>query len=298
MPEHQPSSEPTLSSQLTSASQLAGASQLTGASSSAKSSRAFSFTISGRGAEPKPRHSSEPRTTAAAPTTAVMPFPVSQLHPPAPTLPKTKRPSFSSHRHDANPAVALKLLTDIQTAVQGWHADLHKTVLSIQAIYLEGPIVEGWLESYAPSDTAAGSNSARSQAEADLAMLRHADAQELMTYVDQLYQSSAAPSEGRATTPLGSPSLTMGVSSLSPQTQYRLCSLDSEGKLQCHPCPPDQLAVVSMAIARHQRLRQLINHKQYLEARLKHAVEALSSVRLDLRITTGDTSDDQDVAAN
>ncbi|MEM6425411.1 MAG: hypothetical protein AAF728_09670, partial [Cyanobacteria bacterium P01_D01_bin.128] len=56
------------------------------------------------------------------------------------------------------------------------------------------------------------------------------------------------------------------------------------GKLRCQPCPPAQLPVVSMAIARHQKLRQLLNQKQYLEARLKRAVEGLDTVRRDLQI--------------
>ena len=38
-----------------------------------------------------------------------------------------------------------------------------------------------------------------------------------------------------------------------------------------------------MAIARYQKLRQLLNQKQYLEARLKHAVDTLTSARKDLR---------------
>jgi hypothetical protein len=55
--------------------------------------------------------------------------------------------------------------------------------------------------------------------------------------------------------------------------------------MQCQVCPPEQLGIISQAIARNQQLRQLVSQKQYLEAKLKRAAEALEVTRrtLDIR---------------
>jgi hypothetical protein len=201
----------------------------------------------------------------------VAPFPVEQQRSQLPMLPRRKRPAFSSHRHDANPALAIKVLQDIQIAVEAWHGELKQTVQQIQALYMEGPIVDGWLEVV--------EDHANQQATLNAAMLRHADPQELSGYVDQLYESL-----DQSHTP-GTPS--------SDQTSpnYRLCSLDSDGRLNCIPCPPEQLSTISLAIARHQKLRQLLDQKQYLEARLKRTVEVLTHSRDVLDITPTCSSD-------
>lgn len=194
-----------------------------------------------------------------------------------PVLPKTaqlplalrkKRSTISSHRHDANPALAIKVLSDIHAAVEGWHQALRQTLLEIQAIYMEGPIVEGWLEMVHPPEPNQSISSA---------VLRHADPQELTGYVDRLCQEATAAATGEE-------ARTGAAAGSAVEPQYRLCSLDADGQLQCQLCPPDQIPFVSMAVARHQKLRQHLNQKQYLEARLKRAVDALTQVREDLGI--------------
>lgn len=179
-------------------------------------------------------------------------------------LPRRKRPSFSRHRHDANPALALKVLQDIQIAVDAWHGDLKQTVQNIQELYMEGPIVDGWLEVV--------EDSGHPNRDLNAAMLRHADPQDLSGYVDQLCQSLDHPDETISALQQEAPS-------------YRLCSLDSDGRLNCIPCPPEQLSTISLAIARHQRLRQLLDQKHYLEARLKRTVDVLTHSRDTLDIT-------------
>ncbi len=72
-------------------------------------------------------------------------FPVQAQPSHLPLLPRRKLPTFSRHRHDANPALAVKVLQDIQMAVEAWHQDLKQTIHHIQALYMEGPIVDGWL---------------------------------------------------------------------------------------------------------------------------------------------------------
>lgn len=180
-----------------------------------------------------------------------------------PLLPQAKRPSFSSHRNDAKAALALDLLTDVQGAIVSWHQALRDTLLDIQQLYIAGPIVDGWLES---------TNRQTQQTELDehAAVLRHGDPEQVAAYVDKLAQQSQTDETTQS-------------------SQYRLCSLDADGQMQCQDCPPEQLGVVSQAIARNQKLRQLVSQKQYLEAKLKRASEALEVTRkaLDIR---GDTT--------
>lgn len=192
------------------------------------------------------------------------PFPVQAQPSHLPLLPRRKLPTFSRHRHDANPALAVKVLQDIQMAVEAWHQDLKQTVHRIQALYMEGPIVDGWLETV---DEQPGQAAAL-----DAALLRHGDPQALSGYVEQLCQSLETPAEpAPAGTDLGRPG-------------YRLCSLDSDGRVQYFPCPPEQLSTISLAIARHQKLRQLLDHKQFLEAKLKRTVDIMTTSRDNLGI--------------
>lgn len=180
-----------------------------------------------------------------------------------PFLPQAKRPSFSSHRNDANAALALDLLADVQGAIVSWHQALRDTLLEIQQLYLAGPIVDGWLES-----------TNRQTHQTDLnehaAVLRHGDPEQVAAYVEKLAQQTP-------------------IEDATHSSHYRLCSLDADGQMQCQDCPPEQLGVVSQAIARNQKLRQLVSQKQYLEAKLKRASEALEVTRKTLDIR-GDTS--------
>jgi hypothetical protein len=164
-----------------------------------------------------------------------------------PSLPKFKTPSFSNHRHGANPGLAMNLLKEIQEHVAGWEKELHTILKQIQDVYLEGPIVNGWLES----------NPKENQTEpVGKATLRHAEVDRLMDYVEEICATSAKASK-------------------SGSTGYRLCGVDASGKVWSKPCPPDQVASVSMAIARYQKLRQLLGRKQYLETRLSQLAETL-----------------------
>ncbi|MDJ0703670.1 MAG: hypothetical protein QNJ46_10360 [Leptolyngbyaceae cyanobacterium MO_188.B28] len=240
----------------------------------------FSFTIRSdhkiRAEQVKNSPSQSP--SVDVPPVTVRPFPVDVFDPQMPALPKLKRPSLSSHRHEANPALAMNLLQDIQQMVEQWQSELRQIVLAIQNLYMEGPLVDGWLESHTP-DSSRGGASQIDQG-MDTAVLRHGDPEQLMTYVKDICQSP----------PLDSPvSEAHRTPTHPPEPQYRFCSLDKEGRLNCQPCPPDQLVVLSMAIARYRKLRQFLNQKQYLEARLKHAVDTLTIARNDLR--TGNAED-------
>ncbi|WP_017297739.1 hypothetical protein [Nodosilinea nodulosa] len=230
--------------------------------------RPVSFTIGGsegQGAEKKQPVATNPADSQPpSPPAHLAPFPVQTPASNLPLLPRRKRPTFSRHRHDANPALAVKVLQDIQMAVETWHQDLKQTVQQIQTLYMEGPIVDGWLETI---DAQSGQ-----PAPLDAALLRHGDPQDLSGYVERLYQSLDSPPQPAAPgTDLGRPG-------------YRLCSLDSDGRVQHFPCPPEQLSTISLAIARHQKLRQLLDHKRFLEAKLKRTVEVMTTSRDTLGI--------------
>jgi hypothetical protein len=173
-------------------------------------------------------------------------FPAQENGGKTPSLPKFKTPSFSNHRHGANPALAMNLLQEIQVHVAGWQQELQTIMQQIQDLYLEGPIVNGWLESNPKEPEQPGT-----------VTLRHAEVDQLMNYVEEICTTGAKDAYQFA------------------RTGYRLCGLDESGKVWSRPCPPDQVAAVSMAIARHQKLRQLLGRKQDLETRLSQLAETL-----------------------
>ncbi len=177
---------------------------------------------------------------------SVQAFPAQESGEKTPTLPKFKTPSFSNHRHGANPALSMNMLQEIQEKVASWQIELQEIVQHIQDIYLEGPIINGWLESNPQAPETGGT-----------ATLRHAEVDRLMDYVEEI----CANDEKDTDKPL--------------RTDYRLCGVDTAGQVWSRPCPVEQVPSVSIAIARHQRLRQLLVRKQDLENRLSQLAETL-----------------------
>ncbi|PHJ64196.1 hypothetical protein VF14_11260 [Nostoc linckia z18] len=163
-----------------------------------------------------------------------------------PSLPKFKTPSISSHRHGANPGLAMSILQEIQESLASWQTELQNILQQIQDIYLEGPIVNGWLESNFQEPEPGGT-----------ATLRHAEIDRLMNYVEEICANGGK------------------VSYQSSATSYRLCGVDDSGKVWSRPCPADQVPTVSIAIARYQKLRQLLGRKQTLETRLAQLAQSL-----------------------
>ncbi|MEM0982088.1 MAG: hypothetical protein AAGH78_17685, partial [Cyanobacteria bacterium P01_H01_bin.58] len=69
------------------------------------------------------------QSTSKAPAKPDLGKEATSLEPAAlPLLPDSKRPAFSSHRNDANAALALDLLTDVEDTVTGWHQALRQTL--------------------------------------------------------------------------------------------------------------------------------------------------------------------------
>ncbi|MFZ9738151.1 MAG: hypothetical protein ACO3EZ_09105 [Prochlorotrichaceae cyanobacterium] len=85
-------------------------------------------------------------------TITVQPFAVQQDIFKEPSLPRLKQVQLKSHRHSSNPVFPLSLLQDIATIVEDWQAQLEGLHEQVQAIYLDGPIVDGWLEAEATLD--------------------------------------------------------------------------------------------------------------------------------------------------
>lgn len=175
-------------------------------------------------------------------------FPTDPAHPvQRPALPYVNAPGFTSHRQAANPSLALNLLQEMQQMVTHWQRELAQVQHQIQDLYLEGPIVDGWLESYTADEGTAPA-------------FRHADVNCLMDYVEKQWGPAAAaiaPEPG------------------TNSTGYRLCGLNEDGQLWFRHCPPEQVAAVGLAIARYQRLQNLTQRRQQLEDRLSHLAETL-----------------------
>lgn len=179
--------------------------------------------------------------------------------------------SFVSQRHEVNPAIALNLLSDIQTVVLEWQEQLRQLVKAMRVIHAQGPMVDGWLESCAETSQAPKHG-------AEMTLLRHGDTAALMQYVNAL-DTQAVDTSVISTQPQQQSAGSHAPGTADAATQYRLCSLDENGQLKSQPCPAEQMGIVSLAIARHQKFKQLLNQKQAIEAKLQKAVDQLTGVR-------------------
>lgn len=195
-------------------------------------------------------------------------------------LPPVSSHDFVSQRHEVNPALALNLLNDIQSVVLVWQDQLRQIVAAMHKLHAQGPMVNGWIESSA-DDVQQPPTSGP-----DATLLRHGDTDALMQYVEALdtHHPAAFPigSANRPTTGSSSGSSTSGSSTPSSSTQYRLCSLDEDGRIQSQPCPAEQMGAVSLAIARYQKFKQLLSQKQAIDKKLQKAVDQLTGVRATL----------------
>jgi len=85
-------------------------------------------------------------------TITVQPFSVQQEILKEPSLPRVKQAQLSSHRHGNNPHFTLGILQDIATIVEEWQMDVEEIHAQIQAVYMDGSIIDGWLEAEATLD--------------------------------------------------------------------------------------------------------------------------------------------------
>lgn len=128
----------------------------------------------------------------------------------------------------------------------------------------------------------------------DVALFRHGDADDLMNYLSALEASMLGQEASFEPGSLGQggsgdevgekPSSQSAPQSppngnVSSSSQYYLCQLDSSGQIQAELCPPEQVPVLSMAIARYRRLNQLIKQKQEIETKLQAVVDILGDAQ-------------------
>ncbi|MEL6231254.1 MAG: hypothetical protein AAFR24_15190 [Cyanobacteria bacterium J06627_3] len=226
-----------------------------------------------------------------------------------PRLPPTDDGEPNSLRYEVNPAIALNALTDIYKQVQQYQLRLRQLAQNIQQVYAEGPVVSGWLASEAslnasvkysnpavkhsnPSDgipleqaTTGGDRSQQSQLETmDVALFRHGDANDLMNYLsalekNMLEQGTSTNDPTGHSTNVTTVSHANSTSADESSSRYYLCQLSSSGQIQAEQCPPEQVPVLSMAIARYRRLNQFINQKQAIETKLQAIVDILGDVQ-------------------
>ncbi len=226
-----------------------------------------------------------------------------------PRLPHTDDGEPNSLRYEVNPAIALNALTDIYKQVQQYQLRLRQLAQNIHQVYAEGPVVSGWLASEAslnasvkysnpsvkysnPSDgiqleqtAIGGDQSQQTQLETmDVALFRHGDANDLMNYLSALEKNMLA--QGTPTDePTSHNTNVTTVSHANPtaadekSSQYYLCRLSSSGQIQAEQCPPEQVPVLSMAIARYRRLNQFIKQKQVIETKLQAIVDILGDIQ-------------------
>jgi len=112
---------------------------------------------------------------------------------------------------------------------------IRQIVQQIKDLYQEGPIVDGWLESQSQNSTP-----------------------EVITvdYIKETYKFNQSE-----------------VTCESPRPGYRLCGVDTFGQKWSYPCPVEQLASVSLAVARFQKMQYLLARKRSLEAFLERLQE-------------------------
>lgn len=177
---------------------------------------------------------------------AIPPISVQQSPRKTPTLPAFNSPSVSDRLRIQEPAIpsteSLKAPDSNDPVLL--LAQEQEIVQQIQELYQEGPIVDGYLESYYPS----GSK------------------QDLIIY-------DATQPSGEYVEAVGSSEVGK-VTCQAPRSAYRLCGVYPSGQKWAYPCPLEQLASVSMAIARYEKLVQLLERRQAITTRLSEVAKS------------------------
>lgn len=168
-----------------------------------------------------------PPNTAS--TASRSPIPPLQPNRKAPTL-----PTFNSlGANEDNDLVTPSPATAPQLTIPG---EVGEVIGQIESLYREGPIVDGWLESYACESIPSSDRT--------------------VDDVDTLEYVKAGSLEQEK------------VVYEAPRSCYRLNGVSATGQSWSYPCPIEQLPSVSVAIARYEKLMQLLDRKRDLEKRL------------------------------
>lgn len=186
-------------------------------------------------------HQISPQDSAIA-SSPLLPHESADLLPQASQDPPLLAPSQAT-----SPELVLGLLKEIESVVAKWQSELRQIQAQVQALYQEGPIIEGWLESHPAISSSTPTNAG---AIAPPKIKSDIDAEQFRLSADYGLQN-AAP------------------------TGYCLHVRDAEGRTQSRLCPPEQIPQISLAIARFHKLSQLLQRKHQLERSLGLLVQSL-----------------------
>ncbi len=151
-------------------------------------------------------------------------------------------PRFPNLRQASNPSLAAHMLQEMYRMVTQWQGELEELDRNIQKVTASGPTLAAWLESRDFKPGITGE-------------------------------------------PIPTPYTTVdvvGLSEVDARAGYRLCGLDEHGKLWTRPCLMSEISSVSMAIARYQQLKVLLEKKEKIEDRISQIIEDLVYLRLKL----------------
>ena len=146
--------------------------------------------------------------------------------PPAPKNDRLQLPQFPVDSVASAPVLEAKVARSLSAP------SLEQVVQQIQALYHEGPIVDGWI---------------------DVAPTAPEPDDEVEEIVFERPDLSAISSDPNT----------------SLSTNYRVCGIDASGQQWSYPCPIDQLLELSVAIARYHKIQELLAQKRQLESQLQ-----------------------------
>lgn len=167
-------------------------------------------------------------------------------------------PKFSGLRQDANPILAAHMLQEMYKMVMEWQQELQEIERKSFNITVSGTVLAAWLESRTFKRGSTGEAIPTPYLTVDAISI-------LEGYC--LDKRSATAND---------------LTEVDPQTSYRLCGLDEDGKLWTRPCPMTEILIVSRSIARYQQLKDLTDRKQQLEQYIRQVLEDLVHLRLKL----------------
>ncbi len=179
-----------------------------------------------------PRQNLEHPTPTANTTASSTPIPPLQPNRKVPTLPTFNSLGANEANDRVVPSPDLLSTTPPPTI----SLEVREVIQQIESLYMEGPIVDGWLESY--------------PCESTLSSDRTVDDVDTLEYV----KAGSLEQEK--------------VIYEAPRSCYRLNGVSATGQSWSYPCPIEQLPSVSVAIARYEKLMQLLERKRDLEKRL------------------------------
>jgi hypothetical protein len=157
-------------------------------------------------------------------------------------LAKLEVPKFTHIRQNSNPSLAAHMLQEMYKMVTQWQGELQEIDRGIQQVTASGPTLAAWLESRNFKPGVTGE-------------------------------------------PIPTPYTTVDVLDLTAvdaHAGYRLCGLDEHGKLWTRPCLMSEILSVSMAIARYQQVKVLLDRQEKIEFRISQIIEDLVYLRLKL----------------